>query len=187
MQIEDKLSMYSSCKVDPMTTLKQLNQLAKECEVCALEDSRSINQHLKECGTCGDYREKAEIFNETLNDIRHLASKEEFVRHRELHMRISKMATMDEDERVESFTGLLDAIAILPEDDRIKMVKTRTDVLVDFPKYERDPMIRTMSEVVKEWDKDRKRSERIALNKATEGFPVYKKLMIRNLFGNLME
>lgn len=102
-------------------------------------------------------------------------------------MRISKMANMDEEDRIESFNGLLDAIAFLPENDRVKMVKTRTDVLVDFPKYERDPIIRTMTAVVKDWDKDRKRTEKTTLNRATEGYTVYKKLMIRNLFGNMLE
>ena len=170
-----------------MTTLKELNKLARECEVCAMKDSRSISDHLKECHTCGDYREKAEAFNKTLTDLRKLVSKEEYARHRDIHTRISRMANMEEEERMESFRNLVDATAILPEEERVKMVKTRTDVIFEFPKYERDPIIRTMKYAVSEWDKDRKRIERNALLKATEDYPIHKKLLIRNLFGTMME
>jgi hypothetical protein len=170
-----------------MTTLKQLNELARECEACALQDSRSIAQHMKECNSCGDYREKAEIFNTTLNEMRTIASKEEFQRHRALHTKISNMANMNEDERTESMVGLFDAIAILPEKDRVKIVKTRTDVIADFPKYERDPVIKTMKMVANDWDDERKRIEKNALMKATEDYPVYKKIVIRNMFFSMLE
>ncbi|MFW3145788.1 MAG: hypothetical protein ACMUIE_03130 [Thermoplasmatota archaeon] len=169
-----------------MTTLKELNNLAKECEKCALQDSRSINDHLKECNTCGDYFEKAENFNKQLKEIRDIAKKSESAIHRDVHERISRIANMEDEDRKTALTDLLDAISILPESDRIRFVRTRTEIITDFSKYERDPIIETMISVTKDWDKERKRIEMTSLMKATDDFPVLKKIMIRNMFEDML-
>lgn len=170
-----------------MTTLKQLNQYAKECLECALPDSRSVNQHLNECGTCGEYQQKLEIFNQKLDEIKKISEKSEDEIHRDLHERFSRIANKEETKRVEEITGLLDATVILPEDERVKIVKARTDVLTDFPKYERDPIIKTMNKVTMEWDNDRKRTERNALFRATEHYPILKKMMVRDMFNKMLD
>jgi hypothetical protein len=165
-----------------MTTLKDLNKLAKECGECALGDNRSIDKHLNECGTCSDYMKKAEMFNNALKEIRIIAMKSDDERHRELHERMSRMANMDEDSRNRAISDLLDATSILAEEERLKIVGTRTDILTNFQKQERDPIMESMLSVMSEWDKQRKSAEMRTLLKATDKYPVLKKMMIKNMF-----
>lgn len=170
-----------------MTTLKDLNELAKECEVCAMKDQRSINTHLNECNTCGEYFEKADSFKEDLKEIRGVTIKPDSSIHRDLNERMSKIANMDSKKRKVALKGLLDTISILSEEDRVKFVRTRTDIITGFDKIERDPILTTLSYVMKDWDKERKRIEKNSLMKATDDYPVLKKMMVRNMFNDMLE
>lgn len=170
-----------------MTTLKELNKLAIECEACAMNDHKSLNAHLKECTTCGEYFNRAETFNIYLEELKEISKKDDMDLHRTLHEKFSGIANMEDSERNEVLTGIYDAISVLPEKDRIRFVKTRTDVLTDFPKYERDPIMTSLSGIAKKWDKERISTERRYMQKATDDYPVLKKVMVRNMFDRMLE
>ena len=169
-----------------MSLKEELDELADACSACADSDEKSYDQHMMECSACKDYNKKAESMLQMVEVLQMMASKPEEERYNILKARIESFLSMDDSQRKDAISNMLDSIVEVSENDRVKIVRTRTNVLMKMPKEQRTILMDSLGEIMGSWNDERKMMEQRAVMAATEDYMLLKKIMVRRKFQKLM-
>jgi hypothetical protein len=169
-----------------MTLKEELDELADACSACADSDDKPYDQHMMECTACQDYNKKAESMVQMVEVLQLMATKPEEERYNILKSRIESFLSMDDSQRKDAISNMLDSLGEVSEDDRVNIVRTRTNILMKMPREQRTILMDSLKDIMGSWSDERKMMEQRAVMAATEDLMLLKKVMVRRKFQKLM-